>query len=292
MRRVIAIAVTGASLAGCSSFSLDSFKSAPPLVKVALESAPPGADATTSLGPACKTPCSIDVPAPDAGFSVTFAMPQVPAGHGSGPGDPQSRRFCLAGDDHHRAQPGVRGTPAGGAAAEGAQADAAEEAEATQGGRGAGPCPRAARHALIPLPLLRASVADCRRPSKVPRLCQRRRGQPRAETSKAGYERFLVDFIRSAVPADGRSVRPDHPVSARVGDRSLRPALLLLHVRGHDLPAESRSADAGRTRPAVLGLHRQGRAQDPPHRRRAAGPAQRDVAGALAVAASFKRRAR
>src|SRR5262245_50341234 len=76
MRRIIAIAVTGTSLAGCSSFSFDYFKSAPPLVKVALESVPPGADATTSLGPACKTPCSIDVPAPDAGFSVTFAMPK------------------------------------------------------------------------------------------------------------------------------------------------------------------------------------------------------------------------
>ena len=76
MRRIIAIAVTGTSLAGCSSFSFDSFKSAPPQVKVALESVPPGADATTSLGPACKTPCSIDVPAPDAGFSVTFAMPK------------------------------------------------------------------------------------------------------------------------------------------------------------------------------------------------------------------------
>ncbi|WP_308200363.1 hypothetical protein [Bradyrhizobium sp. 190] len=45
-------------------------------MKVAPESAPPGADATTSLGPACKTPCSIDVPAPDAGFSVTFASPK------------------------------------------------------------------------------------------------------------------------------------------------------------------------------------------------------------------------
>ena len=76
MRRVVAIAVTGASLAGCSSFSLDSFKSAPPLVKVALELAPPGADATTSLGPACKTPCSVEIPAPDAGFSVTFASPK------------------------------------------------------------------------------------------------------------------------------------------------------------------------------------------------------------------------
>lgn len=76
MRHVIAIAIAAASLAGCSSFSLDSFKSAPPLVKVALESEPPGADATTSIGPGCKTPCSIDVPAPDAGFSVTFAMPK------------------------------------------------------------------------------------------------------------------------------------------------------------------------------------------------------------------------
>ena len=76
MRRIIAIAVTGASLAGCSSLSFDSFKPAPPLVKVALESAPPGADATTSLGPACKTPCTIDVPAPEAGFSVSFASPR------------------------------------------------------------------------------------------------------------------------------------------------------------------------------------------------------------------------
>ena len=76
MRRIIAIAVAGAGLAGCSSLSLDSFKPAPLMVKVALESAPPGADATTSLGPTCKTPCSIDVPAPDAGFSVTFASPK------------------------------------------------------------------------------------------------------------------------------------------------------------------------------------------------------------------------
>lgn len=75
MRHVIAIAATGISLAGCSSFS-DAFKSAPPVVQVALDSVPPGADATTSLGPACKTPCSVNVPAPDTGFSVTFALPR------------------------------------------------------------------------------------------------------------------------------------------------------------------------------------------------------------------------
>jgi hypothetical protein len=76
MRRVIAIAFAGMSLAGCSSFSLDSFKPTPPPVQVQLESTPPGADATTSLGPGCKTPCSVTVPAPDAGFGVTFALPR------------------------------------------------------------------------------------------------------------------------------------------------------------------------------------------------------------------------
>jgi hypothetical protein len=74
MRRVIVIAVTGMSLAGCSSFSMDYFKPTPPSVQVQLESTPPGADARTSLGPSCKTPCSVSVPAPDAGFSVNYTM--------------------------------------------------------------------------------------------------------------------------------------------------------------------------------------------------------------------------
>ena len=150
MHRVIAIAVAGASLAGCSSFSLDSFKSAPPLVKVALESAPPGADATTSLGPACKTPCSIDVPAPDAGFSVTFAMPKfqpvtVPVQVIRNPGDSTSPATTII-----EPSPVFAELQPAAAAAEGAQADASEEAEAAPGGRGAGPCSRAARHALNP----------------------------------------------------------------------------------------------------------------------------------------------
>ena len=77
MRRVIAIAVAAASLAGCSSFSgFDYFKSTPPPIQIQLESVPSGADATTSAGPGCKTPCSIAVAAPDTGFTVTFAMPR------------------------------------------------------------------------------------------------------------------------------------------------------------------------------------------------------------------------
>jgi hypothetical protein len=74
MRRVIAVAIAGASLAGCSSFSWDMFKSAPASIAVQLESDPPGADARTSLGQGCKTPCSVSVPAPDTGFSVTYTL--------------------------------------------------------------------------------------------------------------------------------------------------------------------------------------------------------------------------
>ena len=72
MLRVIVIALAGASLAGCSSFSFDFLKPAPPTVQVQLESVPSGAEARTSLGPSCKTPCSVAVTPPDAGFSVTF----------------------------------------------------------------------------------------------------------------------------------------------------------------------------------------------------------------------------
>jgi hypothetical protein len=56
------------TLAGCSSFSFDAFLSTPPTVQLQLDSVPSGADALTSLGPGCKTPCSVAVPVADAGF--------------------------------------------------------------------------------------------------------------------------------------------------------------------------------------------------------------------------------
>ena len=74
MRRVFVIAIAGAGLGGCSSFSMDYFKSTPPAVQVQLDSIPSGADAKTSAGPGCKTPCSVAVPAAEGGFTVTFAM--------------------------------------------------------------------------------------------------------------------------------------------------------------------------------------------------------------------------
>jgi hypothetical protein len=80
MRRAIAIAIAAASLGGCSSVpSLSSFgdyfKSTPPSIQVQLESQPPGADAKTSLGPGCKTPCSVSVQVPDSNsFSVSYTL--------------------------------------------------------------------------------------------------------------------------------------------------------------------------------------------------------------------------
>ncbi len=74
MRRGIAIAAMGLTLAGCSSFSFDAFRSTPPSLQLQLDSVPSGADALTSLGPGCKTPCSVAVPVADAGFSVTYTL--------------------------------------------------------------------------------------------------------------------------------------------------------------------------------------------------------------------------
>lgn len=75
MRRVIVLAAAGLSLAGCSSFSMDAFKSAPDPVTVQFESTPPGAEAKTSIGPACTTPCSLPLTT-ESSFSVTFTLPK------------------------------------------------------------------------------------------------------------------------------------------------------------------------------------------------------------------------
>lgn len=54
---------------------MDLFKSTPPNVTVQLESQPAGAEARTSTGQSCKTPCSVAVPAAE-NFSVTFSLPK------------------------------------------------------------------------------------------------------------------------------------------------------------------------------------------------------------------------
>src|SRR4051795_5552755 len=78
MRRVIVSAMAALGLVGCSSFSTDSFtsylKPTPPMVPVQIDSIPSGADAVTSLGPGCKTPCSVSLPAQN--FTVTYTLPR------------------------------------------------------------------------------------------------------------------------------------------------------------------------------------------------------------------------
>jgi hypothetical protein len=75
-------AIGGAlTLASCASWTpgLDWLPSMPSLssganVSLTIESDPPGADAKTSFGPSCRTPCMIPVPA-DRPFTVNFSLP-------------------------------------------------------------------------------------------------------------------------------------------------------------------------------------------------------------------------
>src|SRR5262245_26862549 len=74
MSRVIAVMACGFMLAACSTAmpSLDFMKSAPQAESLAIESEPPGAEANTSLGQSCRTPCQLSVQ-PGSEFSVTLA---------------------------------------------------------------------------------------------------------------------------------------------------------------------------------------------------------------------------
>jgi hypothetical protein len=76
MRRIIVIGLSAAALGGCSSLSWDTFKPTPQVVQLQLESVPSGAEARTSTGQSCRTPCSVGVPLTDAAFSVSFALPR------------------------------------------------------------------------------------------------------------------------------------------------------------------------------------------------------------------------
>ena len=74
--RIIVVVAAGLGLAGCSSFSmLDMLKSAQSTVTVQMESLPPGAEARTSTGQTCKTPCAMAIPV-ENDFTVTFTLPK------------------------------------------------------------------------------------------------------------------------------------------------------------------------------------------------------------------------
>lgn len=74
MYRVIAIVGGALALAACSSSSMnDLFKPAPSLDSVQFESDPPGAEAKTSNGQTCRTPCALALPT-EAPLTVTFTL--------------------------------------------------------------------------------------------------------------------------------------------------------------------------------------------------------------------------
>ena len=75
MSRVIAVMACGFMLSACSAAmpSLDFLKSTPQPETLAIESEPAGAEAKSSLGESCRTPCKLSVQ-PGSEFSVTLAL--------------------------------------------------------------------------------------------------------------------------------------------------------------------------------------------------------------------------
>jgi hypothetical protein len=76
MRRVFVISLASIALSGCASFSvpgLGFLTPSPPVTTLQLESMPAGAEARTSAGPSCRTPCAVSVPA-SAPLTVTYTL--------------------------------------------------------------------------------------------------------------------------------------------------------------------------------------------------------------------------
>src|SRR5947199_2796882 len=72
MSRVIAVVACGFTLAACST-SLESPRPLPAKQSLWIESQPPGAEAKTSLGPSCRTPCGLEMQTTDE-FSLTLTL--------------------------------------------------------------------------------------------------------------------------------------------------------------------------------------------------------------------------
>jgi hypothetical protein len=77
MYRVLTIVGGALALAACSSspdwLNLDALKPAPIMDTVRFESEPPGAEAKTSNGQSCRTPCALALPV-NSSLTVTFTL--------------------------------------------------------------------------------------------------------------------------------------------------------------------------------------------------------------------------
>jgi hypothetical protein len=111
MRRVIAFAVCGVLVSGCSASwmptmempALPTFKPTPAVDNVRIESDPPGADARTAAGASCKTPCTLGVPLSDGNITVSLNgyVPQtVPVQLVGNGGAPRGDDFSSSGYPH------------------------------------------------------------------------------------------------------------------------------------------------------------------------------------------------
>jgi PEGA domain len=71
--RAVAVAVSAFALASCSTAATDVFKPKPTSTLMLIESNPAGAQAKTSQGKTCKTPCTMLI-SEGSDFTVTFTL--------------------------------------------------------------------------------------------------------------------------------------------------------------------------------------------------------------------------
>jgi hypothetical protein len=74
--RALAVMILSVGLASCGSVatpSFDAFKPKPTTTLLLIQSTPPGAEARTSLGKTCRTPCTMQIGASED-FTVSFGL--------------------------------------------------------------------------------------------------------------------------------------------------------------------------------------------------------------------------
>ena len=98
---IVAVVAAGMSLAACASSpswmpSFDMFKSKPTTATLSIESTPPGAEARTSQGGTCRTPCTQEVSLGSGEITVSYALNgYLPASVTVRPGPPDAATALL-----------------------------------------------------------------------------------------------------------------------------------------------------------------------------------------------------
>jgi hypothetical protein len=76
LNRAFPLVICGLALTACSSFSMpgfDAMKQKPENTFLLLQSTPAGAEARSSLGPACRTPCTMSIGS-GSDFTVSYSL--------------------------------------------------------------------------------------------------------------------------------------------------------------------------------------------------------------------------